>query len=145
MVCQGHEIDGKKKAGSGNLTSRLSGGCFPSGQEGAPSRPLGKHPPDSREDSFRIFSVQAIFQIFRDVPNYPDLKQSRFGARINKKTRQREVSVLDSQKKLPDYQSIRIQSQPHYTCSDGIVAGMHSICDKWFKSLKWHARQKEYG
>jgi hypothetical protein len=48
----------------GNLTSRLSGGHFPAAREVGTSRPLGKCPPDSREDSFRFFSVQAIFLNF---------------------------------------------------------------------------------
>ena len=89
MACQGHEIDGQKKAGSGNLTSRLSGGCFPSGREVA-----------------KFFPFRPYFQIFRDVTNYPDLKQSRFGARINGKTGRREIPIVDSQNKPPDYQSI---------------------------------------
>ena len=42
-------------------SSRLFGRSFPSGREGATARPLGELRPDSREDSFRFFSVQAFF------------------------------------------------------------------------------------
>jgi hypothetical protein len=58
------------------------------------------------------FPFRPFFHIFRDVTNYPDLKQSRFGVRINGKIGRREIPIVDSQKKLPDYQSIQIQSQP---------------------------------
>ena len=89
--------------------------------EGA-SRAAGKWPLPGRSGStLRIdgkilsefFPFRHFFHIFGDVANYSDLKQSRFGARINGNISQGEVSVLDSQKKIPNYQSIRIQSQPH--------------------------------
>jgi hypothetical protein len=70
----------------GNLTSRLSRGH---------SRPLGKCPPDSREDS-NFFRSGNFFEFFDMFP-----KQSRFGERINGKSRRMEVSIVDSQKKLP--------------------------------------------
>jgi hypothetical protein len=86
VLCQGR-VEGQKKAGSGNLTSRLSRGCFPSSRLWIAGKILSKY-----------FPFRPFFHIFRDVTNYPDLKQSRFGAWINGKTGRREILIVDSQK-----------------------------------------------
>ncbi len=107
----------KKNASSiknGRATPKRSGGCFPSGREWATSRPLGKHPPDSREDSFRFFSVQAIFSFFFRYYQLSRPKTITFWGPDKRENKAEGSFSLGFSKKLPDYQSIRIQSQGYF-------------------------------